>query len=291
MGCLAWIQGLKMPFPFKDKELNKVAAFFNVSTFLLTCAALVQPSWFRIKGLHCAQSLSLAQFFTFDEDDDDDEQISIRQSDFDTMNRDFNGLPPCITPEIITLMRVLILLCFMVLLCSCIGVLINLTSLNSKVIKMMRRNAIPSIMSVFWVIAIVGVCYYTTVVLGNANSTNPNTIQVDYEYGFYTITGAGALALLASAANLWGAPLSSDEDVQRRNLMEDWDGLEAHSVGPTPAVPALPPYTPSADFPPHQPYPPPQPLHQAYAPATLGSQQYFPFDDLSILPPPPPYTP
>lgn len=46
-------------------------------------------------------------------------------------------------------------------------------------------------MCVFWVIAIVGVCYYTTVVLGNANNSDPNTIQVDYEYGFYTITGAG----------------------------------------------------------------------------------------------------
>lgn len=103
----------------------------------------------------------------------------------------FLGLPPCTTPEIITLMRVLILLCFMVLLCSCIGVLINLTSLNSKAIKMLRRNAIPSIMCVFWVIAIVGVCYYTTVVLGNENNSDPNTIQVDYEYGFYTITGAG----------------------------------------------------------------------------------------------------
>lgn len=103
----------------------------------------------------------------------------------------FSGLPPCTTPETITLMRILILLCFMVLLCSCIGVLINVTSLNSKVIKMLRRNAVPSIMCVFWVIAIVGVCYYTTVVLGMANSNDPNTIQVDYEYGFYTITGAG----------------------------------------------------------------------------------------------------
>ncbi|XP_063622276.1 transmembrane protein 127-like [Cydia splendana] len=288
MGCLAWIRGLKITLPFKDKELNKIAAFFNVTTFLLTCAALVQPSWFRIKGLHCTQSLSLSQFFSFDEDDDYDDQINIDQGrDFDPMKRDYPGLPPCTTPETITLMRVLILLCFMVLLCSSIGILINITSLNSKAIKMLRRNAIPSIMCVFWVIAIVGVCYYTTVVLGNANNYDPNTIQVDYEYGFYTITGAGALALLASAANLWGAPLSSDEDIQRRNLMEDWDGYEAHSVGPTPCVPALPPYSPSADFPADY---APSAL-PVYAPPVLGTQQYFPFDDLSILPPPPPYTP
>ncbi|KAG6450796.1 transmembrane protein 127 [Manduca sexta] len=274
MGCLSCIRGFKISFPFKDKELNKIAAFFNVSTFLLTCAALVQPSWFRIKGLHCPQSLSLAQFFSFDDDDDD--QVNINKPDLP-------GWPACTTVETITLMRVLILLCFMVLLCSCVGTLINLTSLNSRVIKMLRRNAIPSIMCVFWVIAIVGVCYYTTVVLGNANNSDPDTIQVDYEYGFYTITGAGALALLASAANLWGAPLTSDEDIQRRNLMEDWDGYEAHSVGPTPAVPTLPPYTPSADY--------VSTLHPPYAPPVLGAQQYFPFDDLSVLQPPPPYTP
>ncbi|CAH0399821.1 unnamed protein product [Chilo suppressalis] len=287
MGCLTWIRGFKMSCPFKDKELNKIAAFFNLTTFMLTCAALVQPSWFRIKGLHCTQSLSLAQFFTFDDDDEDDDdvQLNIRQNNlFDTINKsDFNGLPPCSTPEIITLMRILILLCFMVLLCSFIGIVINITNLELKAIKTLRRNAIPSIMCVFWVIAIVGVCYYTTVVLGNENNGEHNTIQVDYEYGFYTITGAGTLALLASAANLWGAPLSGDEDVQRRNLMEDWDGYEAHSVGPTPAVPTLPPYTPNADYVPA--------IHNSYAPPVLGTQQYFPFDDLSVLPPPPPYTP
>lgn len=81
-----------MPFAFKDKEFNKVAAFFNVFTFLLTCSALVQPSWFRIKGLHCTQRLSLVQFFTFDEDDDDDEdQINLRQNEFESQRQDFNG--------------------------------------------------------------------------------------------------------------------------------------------------------------------------------------------------------
>ncbi|GBP70386.1 Transmembrane protein 127 [Eumeta japonica] len=286
-----------MPLPLKDKELNKIAGFFNALTFLLTCAALVQPSWFRIKGLHCTQSLSLAQLFTFD-DDDDDNEITLREETYDSIKTtDFHGLPPCTTVEIITLMRILILLCFMVLLCSCIGVLINVTSLNIRVIKMLRRNAIPSIMCVFWVIAIVGVCYYTTVILGSENNSENTTIQVGYEYGFYTITAAGALSLLASAANLWGAPLSNDEDMQRRNLMEDWDGYEAHSVGPTPAVPTLPPYTPSAEYVPnvHPTFTPngdyTSTAHPAYAPPVLGNQQYFPFDDMSILPPPPPYTP
>lgn len=65
--------------------------------------------------------------------------------------------------------------------------------------------------------------------------------------------------------------------------MEDWDGYEAHSVGPTPAVPTLPPYTPSPNYVPT--------AHPTFAPPVLGTQQYFPFDDLSILPPPPPYTP
>ncbi|XP_050674844.1 transmembrane protein 127-like [Leptidea sinapis] len=278
MGCLTWIRGLKITFPFKDKELNKIAAFFNSCTFLLTCAALVQPSWFRIKGLHCTQSLSLTQFFSFDDDDDDDSEIRINQNN----GYDLNDLPPCTTPEVITLMRVLILLCFMVLLCSCVGVVINITSLNNRTIKMLRRNAVPSIICVFWVIAIVGVCYLTTVVLGSVSGSDPNTIQVDYEYEFYTITGAGCMALLASAANLWGAPLASDDDVQRRNLMEDWDGYEAHSVGPTPSVPTLPPYTPSDNY---------LPTNPPFTTPVLGAQQYFPFDDLSVLPPPPPYTP
>lgn len=75
-----------MPFPFKDKELNKIAAFFNVSTFLLTCAALVQPSWFRIKGLHCTQSLSLTQFFSFD-----NEVTVMQDNEYDLNRPDFSG--------------------------------------------------------------------------------------------------------------------------------------------------------------------------------------------------------
>lgn len=80
-----------MPFPFKDKELNKIAAFFNLCTFLLTCAAIIQSSWFRIKGLHCTQRLSLAQFFSFDDEDDVDDQITIRQNQYDPMSMsDYN---------------------------------------------------------------------------------------------------------------------------------------------------------------------------------------------------------
>lgn len=168
-------------------------------TFLLTCAALVQPSWFHIKGLHCTQSLSLSQFFTFDSNIDFDiDEIDIQQGNNFMRSSQYNrnnGLPPCTNVEVITLMRVIILFCFLVLLCSCIGVLINLTTMNNRAIKLLRRNAVPSIMCVFWVIAIVGVCYYTTVLLDDENNIGNNNIQVDYEYGFYTITAAGKIII------------------------------------------------------------------------------------------------
>lgn len=82
-----------MPFPFKDKELNKIAAFFNLGTFLLTCAAIVQSSWFRIKGLHCTQRLSLAQFFSFvDDNDDNDDQLNMNKNMYVPRSMsDFNG--------------------------------------------------------------------------------------------------------------------------------------------------------------------------------------------------------
>lgn len=89
--------GLKIPFPFKDKELNKIAALFNILTFLLTCTALLLPTWFKIKGLHCTpQSLSLSQFFIVLNDDDDGDnadQIILRHDgSYDTGVRDFNGM-------------------------------------------------------------------------------------------------------------------------------------------------------------------------------------------------------
>lgn len=279
-----------MVFPFKDKELNRIAAFFHTATFLLTCAALVQPSWFRIRGVHCSPHLSLSQFFSFDDDDYTPSQRYRFTSEYGTLSiQDPEDEPPCITPDIVNLMRSLILLCFMVLLCSFFGVILNLTNVSSKALRLIRRNAILSILCVFWVIAIVGVCYYTTVILETQGDTPPRTIQVDYEYGFYTITAAGALSLVATAANLWTAPEPSD-DIQRRNLVDDWDGHEPYAMGPTPNVPTLPPYTPRPiDYIPRH-----TPIinHQRQLPPAFNNMdQYFPFDDLSILPPPPPYTP
>ncbi|PNF23554.1 hypothetical protein B7P43_G05608, partial [Cryptotermes secundus] len=237
----------------KEQERNFVAAFFHMATIALTCTSLAQLGWFRLKGGHCAPHLAVYQFFSFGYFD-----TGTRQTDLQFHAREVSSSPlpiqyhspsgtlQCVTPEIASLMRVIIILCFMAMICSLVGFFLDIVGPTKKAMKVIQRNSIPSIFTVLWVIAIIGVCYDVTKLI------EVSGIQVYYEYGCYTITAAGAVAVCATACNLlqYHSPI---EEIQRRPLIDDWDGIETFSVmgsGPRGADTPLesitppPPYSP-----------------------------------------------
>nr|CAD7261461.1 unnamed protein product [Timema shepardi] len=158
----------------------------------------------------------------------------------------------CVTPEIANLMRILILLCFMAMISSLVGFFLDIVGPTKKIFKIIRRNSVPSIFTVVWVVVIVGICYYVSIRLTTlVQNMNPESeVQVSYEYGCYTITAAGVVAVIASACNLFQPHSSSVQEIPRRRLVEDWEGPESFVISgprlvdtPLESLPP-PPYTP-----------------------------------------------
>jgi hypothetical protein len=51
----------------------------------------------------------------------------------------------CVTPEIASLMRVIIILCFMAMICSLVGFFLDIVGPTKKIMKLIQRNSLPSI--------------------------------------------------------------------------------------------------------------------------------------------------
>lgn len=237
----------------KEQDRNFIAAFFHMATIALTCTSLAQLGWFRLRGGLCVPHLAVYQFFSYGYFD-----TNSAQNDMLTANEVVtypyypNGTLQCVTSEIANLMRIIILLCFMAMISSLIGFFLDIVGPTRKILKVIRRNGIPSTLTVVWVVIIIGVCYYVTLLLEAAvREMHPGyKVHVSYEYGCYTITAAGVVAVFATACNLFQQYGPPGEETQRRRLIDDWDGLETFSVGsegldtPLESIPPPPPYTP-----------------------------------------------
>ncbi|XP_067003438.1 transmembrane protein 127 [Anabrus simplex] len=236
----------------KEQDRNFVAAFFHMATIALTCTSLAQLGWFRLRGGLCVPHLAVYQFFSYGYFDTTSMQNDISGNEVVSNPYYPNGSLQCVTPEIANLMRIIILLCFLAMISSLIGFFLDIVGPTRKTLKVIRRNGIPSTITVLWVVAIVGLCYYITLLLEVAvREMHPGyRVHVSYEYGCYTITAAGVVAVFATACNLFQQQSTSTEDNQRRRLIDDWDGVETFSVGiqgsdtPLESIPPPPPYTP-----------------------------------------------
>lgn len=248
----SYFPGQRWNFPI-EHERNFLTAFFHMATISLTCTSLAQLGWFRLQGDHCTLHLAVYQFFGygyFDSNPSSNDLLITADTHIDTSTSYY--IPEnlqCVTPEVVNCMRIIILLCFFAIISSMVGFFLDIVGPTRRVLKIIRRNAIPSICTVIWVIAIIGVCYYITVILENLD-THDSKIQVTYEYGCYTITAAGAVAVCATASNLFQLPPATPDDYQRRRLVDDWEGLETFYVRdprdtPLECLPPFPPpYTP-----------------------------------------------
>ncbi|KAL1122740.1 hypothetical protein AAG570_003067 [Ranatra chinensis] len=156
----------------------------------------------------------------------------------------------CVTPEVLNLLRVLVVLCVISVFCSMIGFCLDLIGPKKKSLRFIRRNALPGICTVMTVVVIVGVCYLVSRALEFAvlDMYPGASARISYDYGCYSLTVAGVVSLLATACNLLqdpapGTDSSSWSASQRRRLIEDFDGSETFSVGML-NLPPPPPYTP-----------------------------------------------
>ncbi|XP_065336741.1 transmembrane protein 127-like [Cloeon dipterum] len=244
----------------KDKERNLVAAFFHMCSCALVCTSLAALGWFRLRGAPCTPHLAPYQFFSYghfsmDANPSIPEIVSSKAVSRPLISQyhSSSSVLSCVTPEVASLMRVVILLCFLALGSAFAGFLLDIWGASKPILQIVRRASLPSILTVLWVASIVGACYNLTMMLQKSitHLTPAFYLRVNYEYGIYTISAAGACALAATASNLLSLqPPVSQSDGQTERLVDDWDGLETFSInadfGDTPlnAMPSPPPYTP-----------------------------------------------
>jgi len=238
----------------KDEDKNLVAAFFHLLTILLICTSLVQLNWFRVWGGHCSPHLGTNQFFGFGE------FYATTHNQYHVKNGGIISSPSgyvihyntssqslaCVTPDIANFMHILICLSILAIFSSSIGFCLDMIGPTKHSLKVLRRNAIPSVVTVFIVIAIIGTSYFVTRSLEESvmDMNFQSDMQITYDYGCYVITAAGSFSILATACNLLQPQSGGGEDGPRHSrLVEDWEGLETFSVMQNRPLPP-PPYTP-----------------------------------------------
>ncbi|KAK9878943.1 hypothetical protein WA026_003764 [Henosepilachna vigintioctopunctata] len=174
--CIQWING-------KDENQNLIAAVFHISTITLVSMSMVGLPWFSISGGVCLQQLTLGQFFWFQSS-----LSHVNPSDVE-----------CITITLITLMRVVITLCLLVILLSLGGFFVDILLPTSHVNKHFFKYAIRAtcIGSVLLVMLIISISCYIVISLEDSLTKMYPKIDSDVTYGsgFYILSTAGVVSL------------------------------------------------------------------------------------------------
>lgn len=250
-----------------ERERNLPAAILSIIVIATLSTALVHPRWFYLQGGGCGHNyLGVQQFFYV--------------GYFETAPRLFaNDLshPPsfvyyglneemrdCVTPTIVSLQRVLIVLCFLAILSSLLQFFMDALGIMYKWLRVIRRNALCSILTVILCLGVIGICYYvSTLMEEQQEATKPNhtsRVEVRFSVSYHLVAAAGAAAVLAAGANLLrrSAPLTLVGDVAVDSLLLDDNTRETFEVSISHSemwpyrqdltcmhsLPPLPPYSP-----------------------------------------------
>lgn len=211
---------------------NLVPAAFHIVAVTLISMSLVQVPWFVIKGGVCSPYLSIGQFFSFG-----------------YVNDDTRNLAYCITGTIVNLMRTIILFLFMAIIFSLAGFFMDILVPKNIIYKIFRKYAVPGTGTVFWITAIICICYYVTILLEESlENTYPEIdTSVTYGYGFYLIASAGGIALIGTFCTVIVMQAAESSRNDERCLINRYsDNIETFD-SPTPppsySIPP-PPYAP-----------------------------------------------
>jgi len=143
----------------------------------------------------------------------------------------------CATPQILTLKRTIVGVCFLAIMCSLIQFFMDIMGTKKKWANYMRIHAVGSILTVLLCVLIIGLCYFVSILYERAQlyqlfrkwrSTQNglfikqfngkpyqvekrhldilNVREVKFELSYYLVTLAGFLSILAAAVNLFRKP-------------------------------------------------------------------------------------
>uniref|UniRef100_T1IIZ6 Transmembrane protein 127 transmembrane region domain-containing protein n=1 Tax=Strigamia maritima TaxID=126957 RepID=T1IIZ6_STRMM len=239
----------------KEKERNLVSSVLSMLVIALISTAIAQPRWFYLHGGACPHSyLGVEQFFNFGSiKQSDSSYTNSVHHDLHSLELDFNN---CVNPHIILMMRLVIAFSFLAIMSSLFAFVLDTLGVTHKTLKLLRRNAFGSMLTIFFCVTVIGLSYYITTLIEFQQQQNKeradSIVEVKFDVSFYLVAAAGWLAVMATAANLLRKPLTSPDD-SRDGLLDEFDGIETFSVGYPSSVdvspmhlmpPPPPPYTP-----------------------------------------------
>lgn len=265
----------------KQRERNLLSAVVSMLVIVVLCTALVEPNWIAVSGGGCKEKhLGVYQFFYpgyfLDQHSASVANINggmraagevLVPGDDGRPSVEVNGkvvvafgykygpssdevLVDCITLKGVWLMKSIIVFTFLAIICSVCSFFLDLLGPTQKALKLIHRNAIPSITTVIICVLINGLCYLLTIEVKDLQMlTKPypgNRISVTFSISFYLIATAGGLAVLGTACNcLRHYPVrvtTSDPEP----LLDDYDRLEQvfYPPGPIPEIASMTPMVP-----------------------------------------------
>lgn len=223
--------------------------------------ALAEPDWISLKGGGCevkgepGHRLGATQFFypghfltqelSFGDDSVQHQKYQFGPDPDDVMDK-------CVTYKAVLIFKTVIAFCFLGILCSLFAFILDLLGPKTRALKLLRRNAIMSILTVIICVVINLFCYWMSTEIEHLQTVTKlhtgSKVIVDFDVSFYLVTGAGCAALLATAFNcLRTYPMY--EDSQGESLLDDYDGMDpVTALGPDmsqlASLPPPPAYTP-----------------------------------------------
>ncbi|GBM10266.1 hypothetical protein AVEN_49989-1 [Araneus ventricosus] len=133
-----------------ERERNIIAAIFSAKVIVLLIMALALPNWYYLKGGGCArQVLGTEQFFYVSSVGTltvpaDGGNISYSKLAYYGLNEDMKD---CLTPEIVTVQRIIIGLCFVTIFFSFCQFYFDISGVKNSSLKCTRRCGLGSILS------------------------------------------------------------------------------------------------------------------------------------------------
>lgn len=231
---------------------------------VILSTALAEPKWISLKGGGCQKlngdplyRLGTDQFFYPGHCDPQEIPFAAHESDLCELSYQYgpdssDKMVSCVNYKAVFLFKTVIVFCFLGILCSLLAFILDLLGPKTRALKLLRRNAILSIVTVIICVVINLFCYWmTTEVDAVQVKTKLHTgskVSVDFDVSFYLVTAAGCVSLLATAFNcLRRYPMY--EDSQGESLLDDYDGMDPVSaLGPDmsqlASLPPPPAYTP-----------------------------------------------
>ncbi|KAL8607075.1 hypothetical protein ACOMHN_008661 [Nucella lapillus] len=261
----------------KSGERNFPAALCSMISIVILCTALAEPRWVSIDNGHCVlpkgrplSYLGVFQFFSVGYIVYNDPDINHNQMNVIVEYRFGSGeddrMINCVTERAVIIFKIIIGFTFLGIFTSLVSFGLDLIGSSHKLPRLLRRNAIFNVFTVFVCVGITLFLYLATVDICRVQQQIPDSnATVSFDVSFHLVAAAGFISVIGVACTCLRRVRPEPESVTARSILDDQFNQDIEQLVSVPAHGFVGPDLP---------------------PLAAASQSALP-----PPPPPPPYTP